>query len=331
MAKKNRLICTLGVSNRDFALAKLWLSWVSHLAAQPGGDSRDCVLVVQLARNITDDQENQLKAATGDAKDGMFQTFYQRCRDEIENAYPLSANHLFVRTLESAGKLRPGCPILWCEADTVAMKPGWFQEIAAEYARCKQPFMGVRVNGHGHDHMTGNAVYPPDWADRSPLLLNVLSAPDIALWGKGKGQAFDTYSAPDVVSQMHNAKTIQQIWRPKTFTKANVSQVRPETCLFHQCKDGSLNVVLAELKWPDFLLTLPKPTRFFRLHGHNSRLKNLGIDVRFKFSKFRLGIGWNCVTQAETPAEEIMLMNLCGKHGITEVTQADFVKLGGQI
>jgi hypothetical protein len=147
---------------------------------------------------------------------------------------------LFLRAFEFAERVHPHEPILWLEADTLPMWPGWRQKIKEEYLKHGRPFMGYIERAHGFAHMAGCGVYPSDWRTRAPLLANVLAAPDV-FWGKGLGQAFDTYAAPEIVPQAAHSKTIQQIWRPSLpmtldWLRRNIA---PGVALFHQVKDNS--------------------------------------------------------------------------------------------
>lgn len=240
------MIAALGVSHKDAILAEQWLKWVAHLCNQPTGESHGHKLLVFCSAQVNKEQWRALVAACGEGP-RMFSCACTWAADEHEVGYPAAASHLFLRTMEHCEQFYPGEPILWCEADTVPMRAGWFQEIAAEYDTCGKPFMGVVVKGHGFDHLGGNAVYPADWRVKAPLLANVLNAPDV-FWGPGKGQAFDTYATPETLPQAHDAKTIQQIWRPPLPIRREwaTENIRPETALFHQDKSGSLINVLRQ-------------------------------------------------------------------------------------
>lgn len=130
-----------------------------------------------------------------------------------------------------------GWATLWCEADTVAMAPGWADRIEEEYMGCGRPFMGDIYRGAGAvPHMTGNAVYHPKWR---------MFAPSLAALGTEEC-GWDTLCAHDTLPRAHASKTIQQVWRPPLPITGNwvTENVRKEAMLFHQCKDGSLIDVL---------------------------------------------------------------------------------------
>lgn len=222
------MIVAMGVSSRDADQAALWLDYAGRM-------NDGLRIVVMMTQGITISTASALRASAR-----RLEAEFARCPDEDESGYPKSASHLFLRTLEYCESRYPNEPVLWLEADTLPMFKGWHKAIADEYAACGKPFMGYIERGHGFAHLAGVAVYPHNWRTASPLLANVLSAPDI-FWGKGKGQAFDTYAAPETVPQAAEARTIQQIWRPNlpVTEKWIRSNVKPGVALFHQIKDGS--------------------------------------------------------------------------------------------
>jgi hypothetical protein len=170
--------------------------------------------------------------------------------DLQESGYPGSASHLFYRTMEIMERDHAGHPILWVEADAIPTRPGWFQEIEEEYQTCGKPFMGHLELNVRPPHMAGVAVYPPNWRELSPRLGNCHRAPDTRQWGRGKGQAFDVYAAPDIMPNAAQSRTIQQVWNCPPITEANMEQlIKPGTALFHQCKTGALIDVLSRTKY----------------------------------------------------------------------------------
>lgn len=225
------MICLLGVCHKDAPLAVKWLEFFARLSAResPGQPP----LVVMTTQSIGQSPLIMMKRSGAMAE-------WVVCPDENEDGYPKSASHLFLRAMEYCEKTHPTEPILWLEPDTLPLKPNWRQVIADEYAARGKPFMGQIERGHGIAHLIGCSVYPPDWRAKAPMLASVLSAPDI-FWGKGFGQAFDTWAAPETVPQAAEVRSIQQIWRPRLpITGAWLwSNVRPGAALFHQHKDGS--------------------------------------------------------------------------------------------
>jgi hypothetical protein len=239
-APPSGLVGVLGVSHIDVVQAEQLLGWRAQLARQgnvPGGK-----LVVVTTQRVTKEQIELLKRQVGDDPTVSF----YRLPNELETGYPRAACHLFLGAMTYAEQAFPGAPILWIEADCVPMRPGWFQAIEAEYHACGKLFMGVIERQYGAPHMAGCGVYPPMWRTLAPKLEQVLEAPDIPQFGPGKGQAFDTFASDQIVPQAAESRFIQQVWRPQLPIRADWASayIRPETALFHQCKDGSLIAVL---------------------------------------------------------------------------------------
>ena len=235
------MICVLGISDKDAYRSARWLEWVAELAQYE--TSPQTKLIVTLTKRARDTAYNRIKPAVDTASDAIW-----TLPDECETGYPKASSHLFLRSMFYVEQTFHGEPILWLESDAIPMRPNWRRDIAKEYATCNKPFLGVIERGHGFVHMPGVAVYPPNWAKLAPLLANVLNAPDIPLWGRDRGQAWDTYAASQTVPQCAEAKTIQQIWNPPhPITKEWAAKnIRPETALFHQVKHASLIRLLRE-------------------------------------------------------------------------------------
>lgn len=226
------MIFCLGVSHKDDAQAIRWLNHVAALEKRESPDQPSLIVVTTQAVPAVSVRDMQRTGAS--VRD------WHRCEDSDESGYPKSASHLFLRSLEHCERTYPGEPVFWLEPDTLPMRRGWRSEIAAEYAACGKPFMGQIERGHGAAHLCGCAMYPPDWRTLAPSLATVLTAPDI-FWGKGLGQAFDTWASPETVPQTHECRSFQQVWRPPLpITREWLRRsVRQDVALFHQCKDGS--------------------------------------------------------------------------------------------
>lgn len=330
--KLKPIICAVGVCHRDAHLAELWLRWVAFLSAQPGGDVSEFQLLITLTKRAdADGAMARFSAALAGQRMHLFGVHAVVLPDEWEHGYPGSASHLFLRTLEIANAKFPGHAVLWCETDAVAMKPGWFREIAQEYSTCGKPFMGARVNPHDqHAHMTGNAVYPSNWRELAPLIATAYNAPGDAYWGREKGQPWDVWAESQVEPQMHECRTIQQIWRPTVFTKDNLNQILPGTCLFHQCKDGSLTLALTETRYPEFRKHLPAVDCAFVLETGGTEVELAG--VKFEFKPVARSAGGRLIS-AFMPSnifEQLALESAVGKHGVDRITIEDYHKLIAQ-
>lgn len=321
-----RLVCALGVSHRDVGMALDWLKWTSFLATREGGSQADSTLLVMGTKKVTSAQWADLRSAVIKSP-GMFSVVGAVLPDEEEaSGYPKSASHLWLRTMEHCEANYPGCPVLWVEADSLPMRPGWFTEIEKEYATCGKPFMGHLEGVTTVKHMAGVAVYPPNWRELSPLLAGILSAPDNSAWGPGKGQAFDMYAAPETVAQMAQAKTIQQIWRPPSFTPVLLRTIKPATALFHQCKDGSLIKALAAERYKDFLPHIRKAAGMFAFRGHHQKAVIGHETFPCESRVLRLKGGWWSIIRPRSTGESIKLTMLCAPGYMEEVTKEQLVE-----
>lgn len=227
------LVVVLPVCHADLHLAEKWLRWAGELSH----DAKRYRLVVFCTRSL----ENELVARLRAAVEGFtFNVEIVETPGIYEQGYTPSANYMFRTALEHCERFHPGRAILWCEADTVPIHSLWVASIQSEYRECGEPFMGdFHAIGPIH-HMTGNAVYHPEWRKFAPSLAKLpLPRPE---------QGWDTLCAHETVPQMARSKTIQQVWRPPVITDAWVQEhLWPTTGLFHQCKDGSLIDVLCKM------------------------------------------------------------------------------------
>lgn len=248
---KTPLVVVLAVCHNDFHIAEKWLAWAAFLSLNA------IVAPYRLVVWCTKSLESELMARLFEQTRKF--DFYVEIAETptlYEQGYTPSANFMFRTALEHCERFYPKHAVLWCEADTVPMHSGWVGEIEAEYQECGKAFLG-----DFHDctipHMTGNAVYSPDWRKL---------APSIARLPQPKPeQGWDTQCAHETVPQMARSKTIQQIWRPPVITGEWVhGNINESTGLFHQCKDGSLIDVLArDLGYPPIPISrqLERPVR----------------------------------------------------------------------
>lgn len=247
MTSLQELVVVLPVSTPDFHLAMKWLKWAQVLNTRLGACQYDLVVlcaasVEPAARNILGEQVALMPNAVLEIQP----EYYER----PEYGYAAAANVMFRCALELTERLFPGRPTLWCEADTVPMHEAWVAHIAQEYRLAGRPFMGDFHPSSDISHMTGNAVYPPDWRVRAPSLAR-LPEPQPE-WG------WDSKCAPETVPQSHRACTIQQIWLPPRFTEKTMQMIHPETALFHRSKDGTvIDVLCARLGVPEIPLGVP--------------------------------------------------------------------------
>jgi hypothetical protein len=218
------LVVVLPVAKFDWNLAKKWLAFVDSF-----GSESSFTMLILCSPDLTEAHKDQLK---------LRPKWHVETANITERGYFGSPNQMIKAGLEWCERQFPTYAMLWCEADTVPMRASWFREIRDEYRACGRPFMGDILQGP-IVHMTGNGVYHPDWRR---------IAPSLGMLGQEQC-GWDTLCAHEILPRAHQAKTIQQIWRPRLpITKEwAAANIRPETALFHQCKDGSLIDVQCEL------------------------------------------------------------------------------------
>lgn len=317
------LVVAIGVCHRDVELAANWLRWVEFLARQPGASEMD--LLIHYTRRLTADQVAKI---TPRPVPNIRPTLL-RCRDEDESGYPRSASHLFLRTLEAAEKQYPGRAILWCEPDTVAMKPSWHREIDAEYREAGRPFLGLLV-GTRKPHLTGIAVYPHDWRQRAPSIASVLQARDVPLYGVGRGQPWDVYCREEILRHSGHSRLMLQIWKERGAAITRRAQIPDRICLFHQDKTGELIREIAAAQYPEFMDHLTSERKFFILNGHPSRLRAKNIAIDFPFRRHN-GHSWMSAVCSDqlTEANANTLTLLAGTLGLRSVDEAEYERVTG--
>jgi hypothetical protein len=242
------MLVILPTHDGDVSLAYDLIKWIAEL----GGCHKHTLSILPHASLVG----GRRLGALLDASVGVFNSTrllapVERLADE---KWPLGANHMF-RSLLKRDLQRP---FLWMEPDCEPTRPGWLDEIDAEYKialAAGKSFMGHKVfsnkKGLPRESLAGCAVYP---ADCAPLLAR-LGRNDIA---------FDIAIAPYVMERAHITPLIWQFWGqkdlPPTFlaeTKRGASKnsltlaAIPEKCaLFHRCKDQSLELLLRAKLFP---------------------------------------------------------------------------------
>lgn len=225
-------VTILPVCRPDVHLAIKLLKWLELMGGDDGlGGQFD----VWMAPNVAREYGDQLEELASRCGPGFSVV---TCAGLKEMGYFGSANQMFKGALEHVESNYPGRAMLWMEADCVPMSRHWIAEIGNEYRLCERPFMGDVVRSQ-INHMTGVAMYHPEWRKYAPSF-EKLPGPDWT-WG------WDSQCAADTLPNCHQSRTIRQVWRPAPFTDASASKIVPAGCsLFHQCKDGTLIDVLTD-------------------------------------------------------------------------------------
>jgi len=326
-----RPVAVLGVSHRDFGLARIWMTWAVFLARQEGGMCAGDHLVIFTSRRVTDAQREKLRQIAQWSAE-FFELTVTTCPDECEDGYPRSASHLFERSLEFCEREFPGRSVLWIEPDAIPTKPGWFDQIADEYVTLGKPFMGVYVE-KSSPHMSGNAVYPHNWRKLAPAIVDSVTAPGPKTGPSAgmMGQPWDIWAGPQIIPQMSRCTSIQHVWRPPVFDEKNLLTIlKPETALFHQNKDSTFMNTLAKLKYPRFLAESVSPSAYFAVLGSQHQFRLGHVTISFK--PCALGPGGSAwgVYRPKSLFEEYLLTDHEGRFGIKRVPQEEYNALLAQ-
>ena len=265
ITKRPPVAFALAVSHRDVDAAMLWLRWASWLSGCADGDVSRVRLLVMLSMRVPAAVRWEI-VRLASARPSFFDTTVATCVDELEIGYPGAASHLFCRTIEKRDELWPDHSLMFCEADTVPLRPTWAAEIAEDYASRSAPFVGVHIPstrdaveryGMPSIHLTGNAIYPPNALLLAPSIRQCLAARlDNGPWAE-KGWAWDLFCAHEIVPESEETGVIQQIWQSDPWTPASLGRLNRAAAIFHQSKDGSLIYCLAHRDYPEFLESLP--------------------------------------------------------------------------
>ncbi len=226
-----RGVIVVPVARFDWNLAVKMLTWWAKLLC---GMGNPFPVVALCSPELTDSELD----AIGDS--GLPNLSIVVAKGVKEVGYFGTPNRIMKFALDFCEKNFESHPILWVEADAVPIHTTWAEEIFDEYRRCGRPFMGDVQRGGGIPHLTGVAVYHPEWRRLAPSLA-LLPGP-VAECG------WDSQCSHDILPRAHISKTIQQFWRPKLPITKEWAEINlhEEVALFHQCKDGSLIDVLCE-------------------------------------------------------------------------------------
>lgn len=162
--------------------------------------------------------------------------------------YPASANWSWQCTAREMER-RKG-PWLWFEADAIALKPDWLEQLQAAYDAEGLPFMGPVVPHLGH--VNGGAIYPADTPTRMPRAMAAIH------------DAWDMLGKADMGMCRHDATPLMfHLWSlldrmahpvgcpgavtPTAVTADEIRKWLPKEAVYlHRIKDASvLNLLLA--------------------------------------------------------------------------------------
>lgn len=225
------MLCVIPFFSGDKDQAIRLANWIRHLG---GVKHHDCLLVIDTGTTETDVIEPLHEAFSSVATIkcapvGSQGTWGSGTTDAT------AANEMWLAGANCVFH-RQKVPFFWLEPDAVPTRSTWLDEIEAEYKTCGKRFMGAFVDIPPHEqHMSGVSVYPADVANHS---VDMMQPGQIAWDYAGRN---DT-----VVRKKANfTNLIQHEYRidgeaPTFPTIESMSVIRPETAVFHRCKNDSL-------------------------------------------------------------------------------------------
>lgn len=180
-------------------------------------------------------------------------------------------------------------PWFWWEQDAVPIKPGWISAIEHDYRQCVQPFMGALCTIKGASHLTGVAVYPPNVPQLSPNMMMATRVPFDAVGDKEvMAKAWIT---PRI--QVNNTRDLETWSKPE-----DLERIKPETVIYHRCKDASLlNALRASFNQPEpkslwsrfTFQKLARTTTFFHSGDLGDMIYSMAMAKRFSPIKLLVG------------------------------------------
>lgn len=235
------IVVALPFCNKDAKLAVKHTRWLAEMCPASGYQA-----VIATDSDTIGSYITEVAREAGVCFSGVSILRY-RCGSTC--SWPHGANVAFRATAQHMQKTVNG-PWLWLEADAVATRRSWLDELQAEYELGGKLFMGPIVPGMGH--MNGMGVYPKDTPDYIP---NALHTSNHLAW--------DSEMKGEMIWECHNAEPlIQHVWgivngqphpilgEPPNFDNQEKVKawLNPKAVLFHRCKNGSLIDRLREIR-----------------------------------------------------------------------------------
>lgn len=320
------MLLALAISDKDIEQAERLVKWIGFLSEQDGRKlSDESVLVVWSVKSSflrPTERIDKLMANT-------FGTVIDLVSPEHEVGWPGAANRMFQTVLEFCEKA--GDSVFFLEPDGVPLRMDWLEQIESEYRKAGRPFMGGFVPT-APEHMTGIAVYPPDWRRYAPSLANV---PDSAGW--------DTYCAGEVNPHAHFTPLIQHVFKRHQpgWSIPGLNALDPRAVIFHQDKYGKLISLLDDTMFagqcsrhPTFGYSLRQPqipvmTKFYRC-ANATKPTTVRGGRRFVFDPVEpFGGSIPGVYATENPVEQSLLDDIAMNPttGVVVISQKEWEQL----
>ena len=315
------MLVALAICRYDLLQARRLVSWMGFLSERSGNRLKSEKLRLIVADDVLPSQQFQ---SLLDMTKVIFGDVLAVSTVDRGVGWPGAANDMFQMALFAAENW--GESVFFMEPDGVPLYPEWFDCILSEYQNSGKPFMGGYVPTPPA-HMTGIAVYPPNWVEYAPSLIKV---PDSAGW--------DTYCAEEIYPNAHFTPLIQHVFRRHEpgWSIPGLNALDKRAVLFHQDKHGKLIQLLDDANWggecarhPFFNYSLSNEhqntmaTKFYKTRNATKAIVAQG-GRRFYFAPVEtIGGSTPGIYSTEKVDEQILLDDLANNpaSGVTEITQ----------
>lgn len=255
------------------------LKWCARLGPYPEHDA----LICADAATPYDKACEALKLAKA-----MFRTANITTNGESVIGWVEGPKSLFIKSCEVAAER--GCPFLLMETDSIPLRRGWLDAVAAEYAGCGKPFMGYFYDcqqvGLPSRLMSGIGVYGIDIVEAFPAIR--------------AGANWDVGMTEYVLPRAHSTKLIHHLWgspehKPSFARRAippdvfGLDQLPKDAVIWHRDKSQSLIRLLERQMFPAEFPTEPIAV-CFNVHAgdiglavlHSKWLRQMGRQNQHK-------------------------------------------------
>ncbi len=243
------------VSRADVALLPQFIELFAHLGGSPNAP-----VIFSAAKSVSFEAHE----AADRIRHLCPSVQVHKLEAEPRGGWPMACNMHFKQTVSFLRATQNRNPWYWLELDNTLMRTGWADELWVEYQRSKKAFMGAVVPTRSEDpqtkrismtalspHMVGTGIYPP--ASQYVHL--------VPIWNSGTSTAFDIFTRRNVNRSVHNTALIQHMWSTVNYREKDgeiicengpdnqfgtdhAAPVRPDACVVHGCKDGSLGAIV---------------------------------------------------------------------------------------
>src|SRR4026207_2334986 len=205
----------MAFTEKDVDQVQRWLTWVEELGGMMGH-----ALFLMPFKGMKPTLKTNIPFTVVPDEQGIMGDWADTKITDVRDASgPNSMFRQFAWYFHPINKQAPLGPYMWIEPDCVPTRPGWHDELAAEYATCGSPFMAAFGKGVAElypDHPTGNMILPERAAEMSRLLM-LPSYVQVIGNERTVEYAFDVACAADVLPRCHFTKKLQHVFRGPKF------------------------------------------------------------------------------------------------------------------